>query len=201
MSELAARLLGRGQRLIKPAAKLPLVVACYPRGREWFASELNSALSTTFGSTPKSLRGSYAEVFARIPSLVVADLRGRNVCSCLGHHHPGCTHSRLARRLSADMGEPIGEIDLAVEAIRGWEPLPLSGLAAAESVAAEQAEARSWLRDARFRLALLAVFLHELEHLAFPGRQESEIRRRSDFFYVSAVKSFMSEEFGLAFGI
>ena len=38
-----------------------------------------------------------------------------------GLRPPG-TESRLARRLMADTGRRVGEIDLAVEAIRSWEP-------------------------------------------------------------------------------
>jgi hypothetical protein len=145
------------------------------------------------------LRSAYQDVLAAVPTLVVAVLRSHNPCTCLGHHHPSGTESRLARRLAVDTGRRVGEIDLAVDAIRRWEPLPLAALAAAVQAGTQELAAE--LEYRRFHTALLAVFLHELEHLAFPDRPEAEIRRRSDAFYLGSVREFTSQELGVPFGI
>ena len=123
-------------------------------------------------------------------------LRARNPCTCLGHHHPPGTQSRIARRLRRDTGIPVGEIDLAAEAIRRWEPLPLSALAADVAVAPD-----AEFQESRFHVGLLTVFLHELEHLAFPDHDEQEVRRRSNDFYAASMRELFSREFGVSYGI
>lgn len=201
LAEVIDRLRGRDQLLIQAGGELPLVVASYPRGSYGFATSLQSALGPTFRLISPSIRDTYREVLMRIPSVVVALLRARNRCTCLGHHHIPGTESRLARRLSADTGRRAGEIDLAVEAIRQWEPLPLSGLAVAGGWELVAHPYRAELEYHRFHTALLSVFLHELEHLAYPDRPEAEIRLRSNEFYLAAVREFVAAEFGATFGI
>lgn len=196
IAELVERLVGRGETVIAARDPFPVIVASYPRGRAIFAAALETALRFTYHSLPQELRRSYDDVLALTPSVIVADLRSRNLCSCLGHHHPDCAHGQTARRLARDVGSDVGEIDLAVDAIRGWEPRPLSGLAASG-----QSGGESEYLDARFQSALLSVFLHELEHVAFPSRSESEVRRRSDAFYHAAVSALTAERLGVAYGI
>lgn len=201
LAEVIDRLRGRDQLLIQAGGELPLVVASYPRGNYGFATSLQSALGPTFRSIGPDIREAYRHVLARIPSLVVVVLRSRNRCTCLGHHHFPGTESRLVRRLSADIGRGVGEIDLAVEAIRRWEPMPLSGLAVAGGWELVAHPSRAELEYQRFHTALLSIFLHELEHLAYPERPESEIRLRSNEFYLAAVREFVAAEFGATFGI
>ncbi len=201
LAEVIDRLRGRDQLLIQAGGELPLVVASYPRGNYGFAASLQSALGPTFRSISPDTREAYRDVLARVPSLVVVVLRARNRCTCLGHHHFPGTEGRLARRLSADVGRQVGEIDLAVEAIRRWEPLPLSGLAVAEGWELAAHPSRAELEYERFHTALLSIFLHELEHLAYPDRPEAEIRLRSNEFYLAAVREFVAAEFGATFGI
>jgi hypothetical protein len=194
---------GHDQLLIQAGDELPLIVASYPRGRTWFATSLQSALCSIFRSLPSGQREGYRDVLDRVPSLVVAELRRVNACGCLGHHHPPGTESRLARRLSADTGLRVGEIDLAIPSIRSWQPLPLAALAAAVAASehSPRGETNAELEYRRFHTAVLAVFLHELEHLAFPDRPEQAVRRRSDEFYGSAMRDYVREEYGVAFGI
>jgi hypothetical protein len=199
-AEAMTRLRGRDQLLITAGDELPLVVASYPRGSYSFAISLQSALGSTFRSIHPELRETYQGVFQGAPSLVVVILRARNRCTCLGHHHLTGTESRLARRLSADTGRHVGEIDLAVEGIRQWQPLPLSSLAVASADGTNQA-AQAELEHWRFHAALLTVFLHEMEHLTFPERPEPEVRLRSNEFYRGALRQFAAQEFGVAFGI
>jgi len=200
LAEFAERLLGRGQTLISAGDRFPLIVAGYPRGRAWFAQSLAAALQATFPALPASLRSIYDEPLSRLPTLIVADLRRRNLCCCLGHHHPPPSDSPQARQLAAETGSRVGEIDLAVEAIRDWAPLTLSSLAAEQFVPPADAESRATYAELRFHSALLSVLLHELEHVAFPNRAEDEVRRRSDRFYQQALHYLLAEEFGASFG-
>ena len=194
--ELLDWMRGREQLLVRASEDLPLVVISYPRGKLGLAEALRSAICLTYRTISPETRERYAPVIARLPSLVVAILRPRNACTCLGHHHPPGTEGRIARRLRSDTGLRVGEIDLAVEAIREWEPLPLAALAARPP-----GDHHPELSEFRFRAALLAVFLHELEHLAFPERDEQEVRQRSTDFYAASLRQFFSQELGLNYGI
>jgi hypothetical protein len=192
-SRVASAVCGKTQRLIQPDEALPLVVATYPRQSRWFANELSDTLNITFPSLPRRITDGYRDALSRVPSVVVADLRAINPCTCLGHHHPAAIHSRLTRSLEADTGGNVGEIDLAVESIRKWNPLPLAGLAASCND-----DGPEMFESIRFRAALLAVFLHELEHVAYPERPEEEIRSRSNGFFVDTVSELLGAEFSLA---
>lgn len=199
--QLLARVLGQGQALISAGDDIPVVVARYPRGRGRLAESLREAVTRTFPALPGSIRLLYRETLSRATPIVIADLRRRNVCDCLGHHHPPAAHSNFARAFAAETGRRVGEIDLAIDSIRDWKPLPLSGLAAEAWVPACDPVSRSEFAQARFDAALLAVFLHELEHLAFPERPEQQVRERSNRFYVDALRAQLSRDFGLQFGI
>lgn len=196
MWEIVDGIRGREQMLVRAGEEMPLVVVSYPRGNLEFAESLDQAIRRTFKLLSAETRERYTGVMRHLPPMVVAVLRARNVCSCLGHHHPPGTEGRIARRLSTDAGLRVGEIDLAVEAIRKWEPLPLAALAAEEA-----ATGRPELADFRFHVALLAVFLHELEHLAFPEHAEHQVRQRSNDFYAASLREFFSVEFGMNYGI
>ena len=193
LSRMVGTLCGRAQHLISAGPALPLVVATYPRQNKWLAVELSNSLRFTFPALTEDVTQGYRDALAHVPSLIVAELRLANVCSCLGHHHPEVIHSALTKSLQADTGGEIGEIDLAVGSIREWNPLPLAGLAAAcnESL-------RDSFKEVRFHAALLAVFLHELEHVAYPNRPEDEIRQRSNRFFVEAVGELLGVQFGLS---
>jgi hypothetical protein len=187
---------GREQMLVRAGEALPLVVISYPRGNLALAEALRSALCSTYQHLTPETRRRYEAVLPRLPSMLVVVLRARNPCTCLGHHHPPGTQSRIARRLRRDTGIPVGEIDLAAEAIRRWEPLPLSALAADVAVAPD-----ADFQESRFHVGLLTVFLHELEHLAFPDHDEQEVRRRSNDFYAASMRELFSREFGVSYGI
>lgn len=195
LSRFASAICGRSQLLIKAGDDLPLVVATYQRSEARFANELSDSLRFTFPALSNAVTCNYREALASAPSVIVADLRSINACTCLGHHHPAVSHSRLTRTLQVDTGGKVGEIDLAVSAIRHWNPLPLAALAAACND-----DRLGSFEEVRFHVALLSVFLHELEHVAFPERPEPEIRNRSNRFFVSAVSELLGVEFGLASG-
>lgn len=196
LRDVAEWMRGREQMLVRAGEELPLVVISYPRGKLVFAEALQSALCYTYKLLSPAIRQRYMDVLPRLPSLVVTVLRARNACTCLGHYHPPGTEGRVARRLHSDTGLRVGEIDLAVEAIRRWEPLPLAALAA-ETPASRHQE----LKEFRFHVALLAVLFHELEHLAFPDHREREVRHSSTEFYADALREFFSQELGVSYGI
>ncbi len=187
------RLRGRSQLLVRAGDDRPLLLLSYPRGADAEAREIEAAYAHTFRRLSPATRGMYESLLAAAPSMVVVLLRALNPCECLGHHHPRGAESRLARRLAADLNEPIAEIDLAYEGIRRWQPEPLSSLAAGEL--------GERLAALHFQAAALAVLLHELEHLVFPDRSEQEIRTRSNHFYTAVMAELVAEESGAAYGM
>src|SRR5262249_25330491 len=130
LRELFHLLRGREQMLVRAPDELPLVVISYARGSDALTEALRSAICVTYRAVSPELRERYAPVLRLLPPMVVVVLRNRNACTCLGHHHRPGTEGRIARRLSSDTGLRVGEIDMAVESIRQWEPLPLAALAA-----------------------------------------------------------------------
>lgn len=184
--ELAERFRGYEQMLVRGAPQQPLLLISYPRAGWFAADQLRDSWLHILPSLEAPLVRPYWEMLPKLPAMMVVMLRRRNVCTCLGHHHPPGAESRLTRRLSADMGIPVGEIDLAWEAIREWQPRPLSALAThlEEAVFARL----------RFHAGLLTVLLHELEHAAFPDRQEAEVRLASDEFYATVLGELLRGE-------
>jgi hypothetical protein len=157
------------------------------------ARQLEIAYAHAFPALDKELTGGYTGVLRALPALVVVLLRPKNPCGCLGHFHPPGTESRLTRRLSADLGSPVAEIDMAYEGIRNWDPTPLSSMAAGDM--------GGMLADLRFEAAMLAVLLHELHHLAAPEQPERIIRTASNKFYTDLLKEFVKRESGHEYGM
>jgi len=184
---------GRDQRLLRGGPGQPLLLMSYPSGQEDVARELEAAYLHTLPGLLDGIAAPYRPMLAALPPLVVVLLRPSNVCGCLGHHHLAGLESGLARRLAADLGEAVGEIDLAYENIRRWQPQPISSLAAAG--------AGDSLPRLHFHAALLTVLLHELEHLAFADHPERQVRRASDSFYAALMRELLRSERGIAYGM
>jgi hypothetical protein len=183
----------REQTLVRGPSDWPLLLLSYPTKHRRMGEELQDAWLHTLPALRTPIAEAYRRMLKQLPAVVVVILRPYNPCTCLGHHHPPGTESRLAKRLAGDMGSEVGEIDLAWEAIRNWRPQPLSSLAAGDAFEA-----------LHFRAALLGVMLHELEHLAFPDHNERTVRRTSDDFYSAVMDELLSEDgvsrFGMAAG-
>lgn len=179
--------------MVRGAETLPLLLLSFPKGGQTAAREVAAAYAHTLAGLKPEILAPYLTVFRSLPVMVVVLLRPNNLCGCLGHHHPRGTESRFTRRLAADLGHPIAEIDLAYEGIRKWQPEPLSSLAAGEL--------GSRLRELHFQAAVLAVLLHEMEHLAFPQKSEQEIRLRSNELYATVMRELVAEESGAAYGM
>lgn len=184
---------GREQTMVRAGEDLPLLLLSFPSAAREVAREVEAAYARTFRRLSPEARGLYRELLESAPAIVVLVLRPLNPCQCLGHHHPAGTESRLTRRLEADLGERIGEIDLAYEGIRDWRPEPLSTLAAGDL--------GGRLASIHFQAAALAVLLHELEHLVFPDKTEQEIRLKSNRFYSTAMQELVAEESGADYGM
>ncbi len=187
------RLRGAEQLLVRAGEELPLLLLSYPAADLDVAREIEAAYGRTLSRLSAETRAPYQPLIGSAPAMVVVILHQFNPCECLGHHHPRGSESRLARRLAADLGEPIGEIDIAYEGIRKWEPEPLSSLAAGD--------VGGRLAAIHFQAGVLAVLLHELEHLVFPDRSEAEIRVRSNRFYSAAMRELVAEESGGLYGM
>jgi hypothetical protein len=192
LARLRERVRGREQRLVRGVVSGPLLLLSFPRG-EAAAQEVEAAYARLLPSLPREIRSRYEEVLGRMPALVVVLLRPRNPCGCLGHHHVKGAESRLTRRLRSDLGDSVGEVDLAWEAIRDWQPLPLSAMAAEAS--------GEPLQRLHFGAALLAVLLHEMEHLAFPDKAEREVRASSNEFYSVVMEELVRQSGGPGYGM
>lgn len=179
--------------LVRGSRQWPLLLLSFPPPGRAAAVELSEAWQHVLPALRAPVADSYHGMLSRMPTIVVVQLRSRNVCTCLGHHHPTGTESRFARRLAIDAGCEIGEIDLAWEAIRDWQPQPLASLAAGV--------AQDSFAQLHFRTALLTVLLHELEHLAFPERAELSVRQASDEFYTHLLGDLLREEGAPGFGM
>ncbi len=186
---------GTEQVLVRPAAELPLVLISYAAGDQDGVGRFKVSLEETWLTLPESFRRRYRPILEKAPPLIVVLLRRRNICSCLGHHHPRGTESRLTRRLRNVSGIRTGELGLAFEAIRAWEPLPLRRLALPSEAHGEEMASFQW------QLALLSVLLHELHHLVEPREAEPVVREQSQKFYVDALSHFVSEHFGVEYGL
>ena len=186
---------GTEQILVRPTRELPLVLISFAGGDDEGVERLRGALEETWPTLPDSFRRRYTPILSDAPPLVVVLLRRRNICTCLGHHHPHGTESRTTRRLRNLSGVRTGELDLAFEAIRDWEPLPLSHLALPPE--ASTAETRSF----QWQLALLAVLLHELHHLTNPQEHEHIVRKQSQTFYEDVLAHYLSERFHVEYGL
>ncbi len=178
---------------MRPGDGFPLLLLTYPRGKTAVADKIGSILGRRLPRLPGRILAAYADTLAALPAMVVVILRPHNACGCLGHYHPRGTESRLAKRLASDLGSPVGEIDLAYEAIRKWEPHPISALAAGDL--------GGLLPTIHYEAALMGVFLHELQHLAFPDRQERSVRGASDDFYTSLMQELVAREGGATYGM
>ena len=193
IQRLIERIRGREQLLVRPTTEHALMLITYPRGKERIARQLEAFYTRSLPALPKDIIQPYSATIEALPAMIVVLLRPLNPCGCLGHCHPRGTESRMTRRLSADLGSEVGEIDLAYESIQAWEPQPLSSLAAGDL--------GHRLHELHFEAASLSVLLHELHHLAFPDSNEREIRQTSNQLYTDIMRELVMRESGHDYGM
>jgi hypothetical protein len=95
--------------------------------------------------------------------------------------------------LASDLGSATGEIDIAYEGIREWQPQPLSSMALGDM--------GGRLASLHVRAATVAVLMHELEHLAFPDAPERETRGRSNALYSAVMSELVAAESDSGYGM
>jgi hypothetical protein len=173
---------------------LPLLVLRYPRSGSGrlAADRLEHAYRSLLMVVRPSPLDVYAEILPALPATVVVLLREPGIGSCLGHARPEGTESDFSKNLAAQTGSRVGEIDLCWQLIAKWQPQPLASLAVEAST--DHPEDRRYDADLRHGIALLAILFHELEHLAFPDRTETEVRGHSDRFYQQVLTAIEAEK-------
>ncbi|MCL5005866.1 MAG: hypothetical protein M1404_04975 [Acidobacteria bacterium] len=183
------RLAGRRYRLanLKDRPQPLFVIACQFRDSER-ATELAWAIEHDWAEVPARCREVYDEILFRAPQLVVIQLHRTNVCGCLGHRHVAVRETPFAMPHEAFGGEHAGEMDIAFDRVRTWQALPLSETALdAKFLAGSRLEE---FHAAQFRLRLLSIVLHEMNHLVLPREPEASVRERSMAFYREALAAY-----------
>lgn len=177
------RLRGQEVRVFESVEALPILVVRHPRTRRGAeaAESLRTAwvqLLTVMEPDPREV---YADALRALPPMVVVRFEERNAGGVLGHACPRGLESAATKRLQAETGLPVGEVDLAFRLIAEWQPRPLASMASGAAAMDDG--------ELRYRVSLLSVLFHELEHLAFPEREERVVRKRSDAFYEAALEA------------
>ena len=176
---LISRLVGR------PA---PVVVIAHRWSDRSAAHRVAHSLEHDWMEAPESSRAPYDQILLRAPDLVVLQLRRKNVCGCLGHRHILVRESPFAAPHEIFGAAAIGEMDIAFEQIDAWHPLPLSDTAI--DVKFLSGSRQREFHERQFRLKVLSVFMHELNHLVFPPEPEASVLGRSLEFYREALESY-----------
>jgi hypothetical protein len=161
-----------------------LVIAHCFRDRN-AARKIALAVEQDWAETPKACQDAYDEVLFNAPGLIIIQLRSRNLCKCLGHRHPAVREAPFAETHEAFRGMETGEIDLAWQDIAKWLPMPLSD-AALDAKFLEGSRLEEF-HNRQFRLKILSIALHEINHLVSPQADETAVRARSLNFYYEAM--------------
>jgi hypothetical protein len=167
----------------------PLVIIAHSFRDSKRARLLALAVEQDWFLAPAKSREAYDEILFKSPGLVIVQLRRKNICGCLGHRHVMVKEAPFAEAHEAIGGATAGEMDIATDSIESWLALPLSETALdaryLEGSRMEDFHAQ------RFRLRMLSVLLHEINHLVFPREPESSVRERSLNFYREALAHYV----------
>jgi hypothetical protein len=170
----------------------PLLVVIAHRWRDTtVARRMQQGLEEDWPSVPLVYREAYQTILASAPGLIVLDLRRNNRCGCLGHRHPIVREQPFSEPHEMFCGAAIGEVDIAWRRVEAWPALPLQDTAL--DARFFEGSRLDDFRSRQFRLRLLSVFLHETNHLVFPGEAEDSVRARSLNFYRDALSSYVEE--------
>jgi hypothetical protein len=167
----------------------PVIVVAHSYRDAGRARQLALAIEQDWFLTPDRSREAYEEILQKAPGLVVVQLRRKNICGCLGHRHVLPQELPFAESHEAFRGESVGELDLAYDRIRTWAALPLSD--GALDARYHEGSRHEEFQAQQFRLRVLSVFLHEVNHLVFPHEPESSVRERSLAFYREALAYYV----------
>ncbi len=167
----------------------PLIVVAHSFRDRSRAHQLSQAIEQDWFLAPDRSREAYEEILLKAPGLVVVQLRRMNLCGCLGHRHVFVQEVPFKELHEAFRGENVGELDLAYDRIGTWAALPLSDTAL-DARYHEGTRHRDFQAQ-QFRLRVLSVFLHEVNHLVFPRESESTVRERSLAFYRESLAHYV----------
>ena len=183
-------LAGRRYRLAAfPDRSRPVVVVAQRGYNQARGEQVVRAIEHDWAETPPHCREAYEEVLQRAPGLIVAQLRGSNVCGCLGHRHPWVKELPFAEPHEAFGNAAVGEMDIAFDRVEGWLALPLMDTALDTQFIAGSRLKEFHEQQLRFRL--LSVLLHETHHMVAPQTSEDVIRARSLTFYREALANYV----------
>jgi hypothetical protein len=167
----------------------PLVVIAHSFRDASRAAQLALAIEQDWFLAPAASREAYEEILFKAPGLVIVQLRRKNLCGCLGHRHVLVNELPFVVAHEAFRAAGTGEMDIAYDRIGTWAALPISdGALDARFLAGSRLEE---FHAEQFRLRVLSVLLHEINHLVFPQEPESSVRERSLAFYREALAHYV----------
>ncbi len=166
----------------------PVLVVAHKAWDAGRVADLEQALGREWADVPEDCRDTYDEILLRAPKVVVIQFRRTNVCGCLGHRHVVVSESAFTLAHDALGGEAAGELDIACERIRTWQALPLTDIAL-DSQFLDGSRQEDFHAE-QYRLKLLSVVLHEINHLVYPQEPEASVRERSMGFYREALGAY-----------
>lgn len=174
-----------------PDRPRPLVIVAYSFRDASQARQIALTLEQDWGRVPERCREVFDEILSKAPGLVIVQLRRTNICGCLGHRHVIVKEAPFAEPHEAFCGASIGEMDIAYERVATWQALPLSDTAL--DVKFLEGSRLEEFHSKRYRLRLLSILLHEINHLVFSQEPEASIRERGLAFYHDALASYVEE--------
>jgi hypothetical protein len=167
----------------------PLVVIAHSFRDAGRAAQLALAVEQDWFLAPAASREAYEEILFKAPGLVIVQLRRKNLCGCLGHRHVLVSELPFVVAHEAFRDAGAGEMDIAYDGIATWAALPISdGALDARFLAGSR---QKEFHAQQFRLRVLSVLLHEINHLVFPHEPESSVRERSLAFYREALAHYV----------
>lgn len=177
-----------------PDRSKPLLVLAHSVRDAARARELERAAQEVWAEVPGRCREAYEEILSKAPGIVVVQLRRTNVCGCLGHRHVAVREAPFAEPHEALGGASSGEVDIAYERVKTWHALPLMDTAL-DTKFLEGSRLEEFHAE-QFRLRLLSILLHEINHLVFPHELERSVRDRSMGFYGEALADYVENILG-----
>ena len=181
---------GRRYRVARFADRAtPLVIIAHSFRDAAMARQVALVVEQDWAGVPPRCRASYDEILFKAPGLIVVQLRRKNVCGCLGHRHLFVRETPFSEPHDAFGRAQVGEMDIAYARIETWQALPLSDTALDAKF--REGSRLDEFRAQQFRLRLLSVLLHEVNHLVHPNEPESSVRERSIAFYREALASYV----------
>jgi hypothetical protein len=168
---------------------MPVVVLAHSFRDRGMAEQFGLMIQKDWTQVPSRCREAYDEILDKAPGIVVVQLKRTNVCGCLGHRHVAVKETPFSDPHEAFGGASCGEIDIAFERVKSWKALPLTDTALdTKFLSGSRLEE---FHAEQFRMRLLSVLLHEINHLVYPNEPEASVRERSLAFYREALAGYV----------